>query len=73
MSPCCPAPAVSLGTAVMIFPGVPVPGVTTLVVIIVMGDLMPVLLVTPSIETDITTGNHVSLQRCVKKQMLDAF
>lgn len=46
VTPCCPAP-VSLGTAVMIFPGVPVPGVTTLVVIIVMGDLMPALLVTP--------------------------
>lgn len=51
VTPCCPAPAVSLGTAVMIFPGVPVPGVTTLVVIMVIGDLMPVLLVTPNNET----------------------
>lgn len=46
VTPCCPVP-VSLGIAVMILPGVPVPGVTILVVIIVMGDLMPPLLVTP--------------------------
>lgn len=37
----------SLGTAVMIFPGVPV--VITLVVRIVIGVLIPVLLVTPAV------------------------
>lgn len=38
---------VSLGTAVMILAGVPVPEVITFVVMMVMGDLIPGLLVTP--------------------------
>lgn len=46
VSPCWPAAEASLGTAVMIFPGVPV--VITFVVRIVIGVFMPVLLVTPS-------------------------
>lgn len=45
VSPCWPAAEASLGTAVMIFPGVPV--VITLVVRIVIGVFMPALLVTP--------------------------
>lgn len=52
VTPCCPAPAVSLGTAVMILPGVPVPGVTILVVMMVMGDFIPGLLVTPAEQRD---------------------
>lgn len=44
--PCWPAAEASLGTAVMIFPGVPV--VITLVVRIVIGVFMPALLVTPA-------------------------
>lgn len=47
VTPCCPWPVAILGTAVMILAGAPVPEVITLVVIIVMGDLMPGLLVTP--------------------------
>lgn len=47
VTPCCPWPVASLGTAVMILAGVPVPEVMTLVVMMVMGDLMPGLLVTP--------------------------
>ena len=47
VTPCCPCPAPSLGTAVMILAGVPLPDVITLVVMMVMGDLMPGLLVTP--------------------------
>lgn len=46
VSPCWPAAEASLGTAVMIFPGVPV--VITFVVRIVMGVFMPALLVTPA-------------------------
>lgn len=46
MSPCWPAAEASLGTAVMIFPGVPV--VITFVVRIVIGVFMPALLVTPA-------------------------
>ncbi len=61
VTPCCPAPAVSFGAAVMIFPGVPVPGVTIFVVIMVMGDLTPELLVRPRNE-EIISGNHVSFQ-----------
>lgn len=45
VSPCWPAAVASLGTAVMILPGVPV--VITFVVRIVMGVFMPALLVTP--------------------------
>lgn len=47
VTPCWPWPVASLGTAVMILAGVPVPDVMTLVVMMVMGDLMPGLLVTP--------------------------
>lgn len=47
VTPCCPWPVAILGTAVMIFAGAPVPEVITLVVIMVIGDLMPGLLVTP--------------------------
>lgn len=46
VSPCWPAAEANLGTAVMIFPGVPV--VITLVVRIVIGVFMPALLVTPA-------------------------
>lgn len=46
VSPCWPAAVASLGTAVMIFPGVPV--VITFVVRIVMGVFIPALLVTPA-------------------------
>lgn len=46
VSPCWPAAVASLGTAVMILPGVPV--VITLVVRIVIGVFMPALLVTPA-------------------------
>lgn len=46
VSPCWPAAVASLGTAVMILPGVPV--VITFVVRIVMGVFMPALLVTPA-------------------------
>lgn len=46
VSPCWPAAEASLGTAVMIFPGVPV--VITFVVRIVIGVFMPALLVTPA-------------------------
>lgn len=49
VTPCCPWPVAILGTAVMILAGAPVPEVITLVVIIVMGDLMPGLLVTPAL------------------------
>ena len=45
VSPCWPAAVASLGTAVMILPGVPV--VITFVVRIVIGVFMPALLVTP--------------------------
>lgn len=45
VSPCWPAAEASLGTAVMILPGVP--EVITFVVRIVMGVFMPALLVTP--------------------------
>lgn len=69
VTPCCPAPAVSFGTAVMIFPGVPVPGVTTLVVIMVMGDLTPELLVRPRNETGNNIGKSLSFQQCVKKKI----
>lgn len=44
--PCWPAAVASLGTAVMILPGVPV--VITFVVRIVIGVFMPALLVTPA-------------------------
>lgn len=47
VTPCCPWPVAILGTAVMILAGAPVPEVITLVVMMVMGDLMPGLLVTP--------------------------
>ena len=46
MSPCWPEAPPSLGTAVMILPGVPV--VIILVVRIVIGVFMPELLVTPA-------------------------
>ena len=46
VSPCWPAAVASLGTAVMILPGVPV--VITFVVRMVIGVFMPALLVTPA-------------------------
>lgn len=68
VTPCCPAP-VSFGIAVMIFPGAPVPGVTTLVVIIVMGDLTPGLLVRPSNETGNNIRKSCELVTMCKKQI----
>lgn len=52
VTPCCPVPAANLGTAVMILPGVPVPGVTILVVMMWMGDFIPGLLVIPAEKRD---------------------
>lgn len=69
VTPCCPAPAVSFGTAVMIFPGVPVPGVTTLVVIMVMGDLTPELLVRPRNETGNNIRKSCELSTMLKKKI----
>lgn len=48
VTPCCPWPVAILGTAVIILAGVPVPEVMTLVVMMVMGDLMPGVLLTPA-------------------------